>query len=250
MLTAPTKPSISANGSLSLTASRPSVTLTSTTANAYLWTTGQSSRSVVISTQGSYYVTVTGSNGCKATSTAAIVSKSGCTPPAVPTITLSGSPVVLSGGSVTLTSTTAGGYLWSNGAQTRSITVSTAGVYTVRAYNAGGCFSTSLPTTVVVVAAREMNNTVTEDISAPAMEISAYPNPVHDLLNIDFTSTVQKKYTISLLDIQGRVVYSRELESEIGLNHIELNVSEYQKGIYFGYLTSDTEKRSLKVIVD
>ena len=82
------------------------------------------------------------------------------------------------------------------------------------------------------------------------MEISAYPNPGHDLLNIDFTSTVQKKYTISLLDIQGRLVYSRELESEIGLNHIELNVSEYQKGIYFGYLTSDTEKRSLKVIVD
>ncbi len=249
MLTAPTAPSISANGSLSLTSSHPSVTLTSTTANAYLWSTSESTRSIVVSTQGSYRVTVTGSNGCKATSTAAIVSKSGCTPPAAPTISLSGSPVVISGGSVTLTSTTAGGYLWSTGATSRSITVTTAGVYTVRAYNAGGCFSTSLPTTVVVVAAREMNNVVSEE-TTPALELSAYPNPVHDLLNIDFTSTVQKIYTISLLDIQGRVVYSREFESEVGLNHIELNVSEYQKGVYFGYLTSDTEKKSLKVIVD
>lgn len=250
MLTAPTTPSISANGSLSLTSSHPSVTLTSTTASAYLWTTGSTARSVVISTQGSYRVTVTGSNGCKATSTAAIVSKSGCTPPAVPTISLSGSPVVVSGGSVTLTSTTAGGYLWSTGATSRSITVTTAGVYTVRAYNAGGCFSTSLPTTIVVVAAREINNNVSEEISTSDIELSAYPNPVHDLLNIDFNSTVQKTYTLSLLDIQGRVVYTKAFESEIGLNHLELNVSEYQKGIYFGYLTSEAERRSLKIIVD
>ena len=250
MLTAPTTPSISANGSLSLTTSHPSVTLTSTTANAYLWSTTQTSRSIVVSTQGAYRVTVTGSNGCKATSTAAIVSKSGCTPPAVPTISLSGSPVIVSGGSVTLTSTTAGGYLWSTGATSRSINVTSAGVYTVRAYNAGGCFSTSLPTTIVVVAAREISNNVTEEISAPSLELSAYPNPVHDLLNIDFNSEVQKSYTLSLLDIQGRVVYTRAFESEVGSNHIELNVSEYQKGIYFGYLTSDSEKRSLKVIVD
>nr|MBP9791380.1 T9SS type A sorting domain-containing protein [Bacteroidia bacterium] len=57
-------------------------------------------------------------------------------------------------------------------------------------------------------------------------------------------------YTISLLDIQGRVVYTKAFESEVGLNHIEMNVSEYQKGIYFGYLTSATEKRSIKVIID
>ncbi len=120
----------------------------------------------------------------------------------------------------------------------------------MRAYNAGGCFSTSLPTTIVVVAAREISNNVTEEISAPSLELSAYPNPVHDLLNIDFNSEVQKSYTLSLLDIQGRVVYTRAFESEVGSNHIELNVSEYQKGIYFGYLTSDSEKRSLKVIVD
>lgn len=250
MLTAPTAPSISANGSLSLTSSHPSVTLTSTSANAYSWSTTQTTRSIVVSTQGSYRVTVTGSNGCKATSTAAIVSKSGCTPPAVPVISLSGSPVIVSGGSVTLTSTTAGGYLWSTGATSRSITVSAAGVYTVRAYNAGGCFSTSLPTTIVVVAVREMSDNASEEISAPSVEMSAYPNPVHDVLNIDFNTSLQKTYTISLMDIQGRIVYTKAFESEIGLNHIELNVSEYNKGIYFGYLTSDSEKRSLKVIID
>lgn len=249
MLTAPTKPSITANGSLSLSSSHTSVTLTSTTANAYAWSSGSTTRSVVVNTQGSYRVTVTGSNGCQNTSTAAIVSANGCTPPAIPVISLSGSNVITSGSTVTLTSTTAGGYLWSTGATTRSITVSAAGTYSVRGYNAGGCFSTSLPTTIVVVAVREANNTV-EEISTPSVEMSAYPNPVHDLLNIDFNTQVQSTYTISLLDIQGRVVYTKAFESEVGLNHIEMNVSEYQKGIYFGYLTSATEKRSIKVIID
>jgi len=229
MLTAPTKPSITANGSLSLSSSHTSVTLTSTTANAYAWSSGSTTRSVVVNTQGSYRVTVTGSNGCKNTSTAAIVSANGCTPPAVPVISLSGSNVITSGSTVTLTSTTAGGYLWSTGATTRSITVSAAGTYSVRGYNAGGCFSTSLPTTIVVVAVREANNTV-DEITTPSVEKSTY--------------------TISLLDIQGRVVYTKAFESEVGLNHIEMNVSEYQKGIYFGYLTSATEKRSIKVIID
>lgn len=249
-LTAPTTPSISANGSLSLSSSHSSVTLTSTSANAYEWSNGSSTRSVVINTQGAYRVTVTGTNGCKATSTAAIVSANGCTPPAVPIISLSGSNVINAGSTVTLTSTTAGGYLWSTGATTRSITVSTAGTYTVRAYNAGGCFSTSLPTSVVVVAVRTANNDITDETTTPAVEMSTYPNPVHDILNIDFSSQDQKVYTISLLDIQGRVVYTKAFESQIGLNHVELNVSAYQKGIYFGYLTSDSEKRSVKVIID
>ncbi|MBL0104462.1 MAG: hypothetical protein IPP51_12340 [Bacteroidetes bacterium] len=127
MLTAPATPSISANGSLALTASHPSVVLTSTTANSYSWSSGQATRAITVTTQGAYRVTVTGSNGCQATSTAALISANGCTPPAVPTITLSGSAVITSGQSVTLTSSTAGGYLWSTGATTKSITVTSAG---------------------------------------------------------------------------------------------------------------------------
>lgn len=247
LLTAPTAPSITANGSLTLSSTHTTVTLTSTTANTYNWTTAETARSIIVSTQGSYRVTVTGTNGCLATSTTAIVIANGCTPPAVPVITLSGSNVINAGSTVTLTSTVAGGYLWSNGATTRAITVSTGGNYSVRGYNAGGCYSTSMETNIVVVSVK-LAQEPSADLSTLSMK--AYPNPVHDILNIDFNSPSQKIMTIKILDIQGREIFSQPIEAVTGANHIELNVSEYQHGIYFGYLLSDTEKQSIKVIIE
>ncbi|PKR80084.1 hypothetical protein CW751_12040, partial [Brumimicrobium salinarum] len=61
-----------------------------------------------------------------------------------PVITASGSPTICGSGSVTLTSTAAGQYLWSNGATSQSITVSTAGAYSVTTTApGGGCSATS-----------------------------------------------------------------------------------------------------------
>ena len=60
-----------------------------------------------------------------------------------PIITAGGPVSFCQGGSVTLTSTAAATYLWSNGAVTQSITVNTAGTYTVTAINFAGCTSTS-----------------------------------------------------------------------------------------------------------
>jgi len=68
----------------------------------------------------------------------------------VPTITASGTTALCPGNTVTLTSSPALSYLWSNGATTQSINVSTAGVYTVITDATSSCPGTSLPTTVSV----------------------------------------------------------------------------------------------------
>jgi hypothetical protein len=71
--------------------------------------------------------------------------------PAQPTISASGATALCSGGSVTLTASPGTTYLWSTGATTSSITVSSAGTYTVQVTNAAGCQSVaSLGTTVTV----------------------------------------------------------------------------------------------------
>jgi hypothetical protein len=54
------------------------------------------------------------------------------------------------GGSVVLTSSAGSSYLWSNGATTSSITVSTSGSYTVTVTNANDCSATSAATVVTV----------------------------------------------------------------------------------------------------
>lgn len=66
----------------------------------------------------------------------------------VPTITPSGSTAICPGSSVVLTSNPEPSYLWSNGATTQSITVTTPGTYTVTTNVNTTCPATSLPVTV------------------------------------------------------------------------------------------------------
>jgi hypothetical protein len=146
-----------------------SVTLTSSTGSSYLWSNGATTKSITVSTAGSYSVTV--SNGsCSATSAPTTVVV-GSIPTA--TITASGSTNLAQGQSVTLTSGTASSYLWSNGATTQSITVSTAGSYSVTVTTAFGCSATSSAITVTTSSAPQpasitstaVNNTICADQS-------------------------------------------------------------------------------------
>lgn len=124
------------------------VRLTSSTANSYLWSNGATTKAIVVNTAGDYTVTVTDfSTGCSATSVAKPVIVN---PIPVVTITPSGPVTFCQGGSVTLTSSTASSYLWSNGATTKSITVNASGNYNVQAKNVNGCTGTSAVTKVTV----------------------------------------------------------------------------------------------------
>ena len=67
-----------------------------------------------------------------------------------PTITAGGTTTFCEGGNVVLTSSIESEYLWSNGATTQSITVSTAGDYSVLVTNVNGCTAVSLATEVTV----------------------------------------------------------------------------------------------------
>ncbi len=71
--------------------------------------------------------------------------------PTTPTISAGSATTFCSGGSVTLTSVTGTTYLWSTGATSQSIVVTTAGSYSVRVTNANGCQSLSSLNTVVTV---------------------------------------------------------------------------------------------------
>ena len=250
LLTAPVKPTISAGSSTTLGVSNPSVVLTSSLASAYLWTTSSSQRSITVTSQGTFRVTVTGTNGCKSTSNEVAVIANGCTPPPSPTISLSGSKVITAGSSVILTSSISGGYRWSTGATTRSITVSAAGDYNVRSYNAGGCFSTSLPVNVTVILTREINSSTSETLNEQKDQFTVYPNPAKEQLNFVFNETQEKNMNVKLLDITGREIKNIAVSSSIGENRFQLDVSALPRGIYIAYLLSDNKKQTLRVILE
>ncbi|MEO8149104.1 MAG: T9SS type A sorting domain-containing protein [Bacteroidia bacterium] len=103
---------------------------------SYLWSTGATTQCISVSAAGTYTVTVTDANGCTSSCTKALTTG---TPPSC---LITGNSSVCSGGS-TQWCAPAGlaSYLWSTGATTQCITVSTAGTYTVTVTNSGGCSS-------------------------------------------------------------------------------------------------------------
>jgi hypothetical protein len=145
--TNPSTPMISAGGPLTFCAAG-SVTLTSSSATGNVWSTGATTQSITLSTAGTYTVTVTNGNGCNATSAGTTVSVNPT--PAAPTISASGPLTFCAGGSVTLTSSSATGNVWTTGANTQSITVNASGTYTVTVTNGNGCSASSAGTTVTV----------------------------------------------------------------------------------------------------
>lgn len=99
----------------------------------YNWSTGATTRSIIVSTAGNYSVTVTNASGCTATDTVRFLA--GNAPP----VPLPDSLFVCTGQTTTLDAGASNTYRWSTGATMRAIQVSMAGNYSVTVTNAAGC---------------------------------------------------------------------------------------------------------------
>lgn len=106
-------------------------------AAAYLWSTGETTNCITVSTGGSYTVTVTNSNGCMSTCNKTILVNQ------VPSCTITGVDSLCEGQSALFCAPSGTNtYLWSTGASTSCIQVTATGNYFVTVTNAGGCSST------------------------------------------------------------------------------------------------------------
>ncbi len=118
-------------------------TFTATGGGTYLWNTGATTASITVSTAAAYTVTVTNATGCTASSTRSLVVNPN------PSASITGTNTICAGGTSMFTASGGGTYLWSTGATTAAINVSTAGIYTVTVTNASGCTATSTRTLTV-----------------------------------------------------------------------------------------------------
>lgn len=125
------------------------VVLTASTGNGYLWSNSETTQSIIVTTAGTYTVTVDQGNGCTSFSIPTIVTVN---QKPVPLITASGPVRFCEGGSVILTASPSNSYLWSNSATTSSITVDSPGSYSVAVIDINGCNGGSAVTSVEVAA--------------------------------------------------------------------------------------------------
>ncbi len=173
-----------------------SVNLTANSGSSYLWSNGATSRTITANSNGNYSVTVTYATGCNSTSPSTVVAVNAFP---INGVSASGATTICSGGSVTLTSNdNNGSYLWSPGGQTtKSITVTTAGNYSVVVTGSGNCSVTS-PATVVSVSG----------VATPATITPSGPTTFCQGSNINLTANPGNSYLWSNGETTSSIVAS------------------------------------------
>ena len=68
-----------------------------------------------------------------------------------------------------------------------------------------------------------------EEVHDNKYQISVYPNPVTDLININIRSAEQTSFNVELIDLQGKRLYRQNIDS----NNNTLDLKQFATGIYF-----------------
>ncbi len=125
-----------------------SVQLSASTGNNYVWSNGQTSQSISVSSGGLYNVTVSDANGATAISNSINVV---VLPSPSASISSNGPTTICNGNSVNLSANINSSYLWTpTNDTTQSIIVSSAGTYILTVTGANGCTASSAPVIVQV----------------------------------------------------------------------------------------------------
>jgi hypothetical protein len=113
-----------------------------------LWSNGATTPNITATTSGVYFVTVTNAAGCQSASNNIVVSAQQTF---TATATALSPTTVCAGTPVTLVASPGSSYLWSNGATSQGVNVTSGGPITVTVTNASGCTGTSAPINVTVL---------------------------------------------------------------------------------------------------
>lgn len=79
-------------------------------------------------------------------------------------------------------------------------------------------------------------------------QISFFPNPTKEKLNINLGTLPQNNYTFSLIDIQGKQVYTNSISNAKQIETID--VSQFSKGMYMGVLESGANRITKKIVIE
>ncbi len=81
-----------------------------------------------------------------------------------------------------------------------------------------------------------------------ANQVSFFPSPATDTLNISLGSLAETRYTLSLVDLQGKIVLNKQIDNANLIETIPLE--GISKGMYLAVLQTETKKISKKIIVE
>ncbi len=76
-----------------------------------------------------------------------------------------------------------------------------------------------------------------------------WPNPANNVINFQYPSTTDKKASVTLFDLRGRIVYENTISSENAIVKGKIETSEFARGIYILNLKQGDAIMNQKVIL-
>ena len=190
----------------------------------YNWSTGDNSQTIIVTSSGSYSVTVTNNYGTAQDSINVTFIPS-------PVVDLGFDTTVNTGTTLILDAQNTGCYYqWSTGATSQTISVTVSGAYSVTVY-CGPC--SDRDTIQVSVKPTQVN------FFSSVNSFSYYPNPINDLLNLKFKLEKQALFEVSIYNITGQELMKSDYNLSEGSNILYLNVKDFDAGIYFVRIKSN-----------
>lgn len=207
------------------------VTVSASTSDSYLWSTGATTQSIdVTATTSNITVVTTNANACNGVGTSAPISVTfNPTPTAAGTMSLNGNVA-------TFTNTSAGAtsYSWDFGDFTNSSSSAPTHAYAVNgsytvvltAIN-GNCSDTAVFLVDVTVGINELTS---------GANINVYPNPATEQVSVSFEQSTET-VAIELIDATGRVLFNQE-STTMGSHMVNFQVSTLSAGFYTVRMTN------------
>ena len=205
---------------------------------------------IKIGTTATVKVLVKDANGCIGKlSATSVKTKVNAIPLA--SISSSGSTVISATGSVKLKANPSTGVSWQwykdgiaiSNATANAYTATSGGDYTV-AITKLGCTGVSTPVTVTQILTKEISNS--SSFAEGSFVLSAYPNPVNDVLTVTIDGIANVNGTIQVLDALGKMVTSQDCHPELvegqtntgfdtsaPLSVHSLKTANWSSGVYF-----------------
>lgn len=188
----------------SIICAEESIVLSALVANTYLWSTGDTTQSIIVESSGVYVVTITDLNGCFANSSPSEIIQAD----SLFAMISSPSSNICVGDTIVLTSAPAFSYLWNTGETSNSINVFSSGEYNVIVNDQNGCSNASSSVLISVHDLPTVNIGVDTAVTSASFILDAGPNftkykwSTNDTTQI-IVITTPGEYSITITDLNG-----------------------------------------------
>lgn len=204
----------------------------------YLWSPGgQTTATATNLAPGNYTVMVADYDGCPAFATVTIGYNY-----ASPLLELGIDTTMCIGDILVLDAGAGYNYLWSDNSTNQSLTVTSAGIYSVMITDTNGCESFDAINVNYITCFGRTNLRVT-DLST----INVFPNPVYHKVELTINHLQKSTIILNLRNTFGSVLWSSDSLAD-GYFKKEIDLSKLPAGVYYLEICTDFEKKSVRIV--